>query len=175
MVDVVFNTFWRELKDWYGKETKYSFDEQTEKLFANVPSNSAEDVLKYITYNYDFFPKFTELRAIAAKFEVIKQEPVNNDKCLYCLGSGLIKYSRKVKNLTYNPEYFAACVCSYGKRYRNNPIKGIEDVYGPRTEEVLKTLAERNAPNRTVPELQADIERSLDIMSMRNQRFKKEA
>ena len=176
MVTEVFNGFWCKLEGFYGKKDQHQdFQKKAEWALRNVPTDKASDVYDYIVFNYEFFPKLPEFRNIAAKFEVIKEAPVTDEKCAYCLGSGLIRYARKVKGLSYDPEYFAACMCSKGRRYRRNPIKGIEDVYGARTNDVLKQLEERNAPRKSVSELQADFVRGLEIIDMRSQSFKKQA
>jgi hypothetical protein len=172
MVSEVFATFWRELKDFYGKETKSRFDMESESVLKNVPSSKAQEVLTYIIHNYEFFPKLPELRNIALRFEVIKKAAVSDEKCLYCLGSGVLKYYRESKELPYKPEYFAACVCSHGDQYRNKPFKDIRDVFGTRTTEELRRIAERNGGRRNVEELKKDFCRSLDIMNLRNQSFK---
>lgn len=176
MVTEVFNKFWSDLQGFYGKkEFHKDFKPKAERALRNVPTVKSGDVYDYIVFNYEFFPKLPEFRNIAAKFEVIKEAPVTDERCVYCLGSGLIRYSRKVKGLSYDPEYFAACMCSNGRRFRGNPIKGIEDVYGAGTSDVLKQLAERNAPRKSVAELQADFVRGLEIMDMRSQSFNKQA
>ena len=174
MVDVVFEKFWNELKQWYGKETKRNFDIECERLFKNVPSNSANEVLKHIEYNYDFFPKFTELRNIAEKFGVVKETKVENQEmCWSCLNDGLIKYRKPVNNGQYMGDFWAACMCRVGRKYLNNPCRGIEEVFPHTWEQELRKCAEKNAPRKSVSQLQQDFERSMDIMDMRSQSFKR--
>lgn len=176
MVTEVFNGFWRRLESFYGKKDQHQdFQNKAELVLRNVPTDKASEVYDYIVFNYDFFPKLPEFRNIAARFKAAKEASATDERCVYCLGSGLIKYTRKDKDLPYNPEYFAACVCATGRRFRRNPVKGIEDVYGARTNDVLKQLEERNAPRKSVSELQADFVRGLEIMDMRSQSFKKQA
>lgn len=176
MVTEVFNKFWSDLEGFYGKKDFHKdFKTKAEWALRNVPTVKSSDVYDYIVFNYEFFPKLPEFRNIASKFEVIKEAAISDERCVYCLGSGLIRYTRKVKGLSYDPEYFAACICSHGRRYSGNPIKGIYEVYGSRTEEALKHLAERNAPKKSVSELQADFVRGMEIMNLRSQGFKKQA
>lgn len=172
MVSEVFNTFLRELKDFYGKETKPRFDQEAELVLRNVPSTKASEMLTYIIHNYEFFPRIPELKNVALRFEVIKKTVESDEKCLYCLGTGLLKYFREVKDLPYIPEYFAACVCSHGDKYRNKPFKDFREICGPKIDEELQRLALKNSGHRSVAELKQDFCRSLDIMNMRNQSFK---
>ena len=174
MVTEVFNGFWRRLEGFYGKKDQHQdFQKKAEWALRNVPTDKASDVYDYIVFNYEFFPKLPEFRNIAAKFEVIKEAPVTDEKCVYCLGSGLIRYNRKVKGLTYDPEYFAACVCPKGRSFKSKHIFGVEEVWQDKTDAVLKQLAEKNTPRKSVSELQQDMVRSLEIMDMRNQSFKR--
>ncbi len=170
-----FKGFWKDLSDYYGKnQTNPKVIYEYEKEARGVPATRKQDLFSYIVRNYDYFPKLSEFSAVCAKYKTVKPQPISDERCVYCLGSGLIRYTRKVKGLSYDPEYFAACMCSKGRRYRGNPIKGIEDVYGARTGDVLKQLEERNAPRKSVSELKADFVRGMDIMNLRSQSFKKQ-
>ena len=168
-----FNGFWKDLNDYYGKnQTNSKVIYEYEKEARGVPATRKQDLFSYIVRNYDYFPKLSEFSAVCAKFRIVKPLPTSDEKCVYCLGSGLIRYTRKVKDLPYVPEYFAACICSHGSRVLDKPLKGIQEVYGPRTEEEMKALAEKNGGKRNVSELKASFEKSMDIMNLRSQSFK---
>lgn len=178
MVTEVFNKFWSDLQGFYGKnDQRKDFKEKAEWAFQNVPTADAGDVYNYIVFNYEYFPKLPEFRNIAAKFEVVKSEHVENtERCLLCLNSGIIKYPKQVEGLSYKGDFFAACLCNVGRRkYFHNPLKGIEEVFPESLEMVKQELIKRNGGKHNISELKASFEKSMDIMNLRSQSFKREA
>ena len=168
-----FESFWENLTDYYGKKFNPSVTFEYKRETDGVPASKKNELYRHIVHTYDFFPKLSEFSAACAKFKPQPKQVEYNERCVYCLGSGLIRYNRKVKGLSYDPEYFAACVCPKGRSFKSKHIFGVEEVWKDKTEAVLKQLAEKNTPRKSVSELQQDIARSFEIMDMRSQSFKR--
>ena len=168
-----FDGFWADICDYYGKKPNASVTFEYKKETDGVPASRRSEFFRHIIHTYDFFPKLSEFSAACSKFKVLPKAREYNDRCVYCLGGGLLRYNRKVEGLSYNPEYFAACVCDKGRSFKTKRLFGIEEVWQDKTQEVLMKLAEQNGGTRNVPELQEQFKRSLDIMAMRNQSMKR--
>ena len=168
-----FESFWENLTDYYGKKFNPSVTFEYKRETDGVPASKKNELFKHIVRTYDFFPKLPEFSAACAKYKPQPKQAEYNEKCVYCLGGGLLKYNRKIEGLNYKPEYYAACVCEKGRSFKGNPVFGVEQIWGDNTEEILGQLAERNGGKKNVSELKESFERSLDIMEMRNQAFSK--
>ena len=169
-----FAGLWNDLNAYYGKnQTNPMVINEYEQEAKGIPASKKNDFFRHIVHTYDFFPKLSEFSAACAKFKPQPKQVEYNERCVYCLGSGLIRYNRKVKGLSYDPEYFAACVCPKGRSFKSKHIFGVEEVWQDKTDAVLKQLAEKNTPRKSVSELQQDIARSFEIMDMRSQSFKR--
>lgn len=153
-----FPGFWNDLNSYYGKnQTNPVVIGEYEKEAIGVPASKRHDLFAYIVRTHDYFPKIGEFTKACERFKPIVRQKAYNGSCVYCLGAGLIKYYKKVQGLPYKPEYFAACVCDKGRSFKDAPVKGIEEVYGPRLQEVLSELAKRNGNARNVAELQQEV------------------
>lgn len=166
MVEEVFNVLYRKLETFYEKsKNNQDFKNMALRLFQNVPTNEANKIYEHIILTYERFPSLIDLRNIALKFEVTPKAKEYNEKCVYCLGSGLIPYRRETAGLTYKyTEHEAACVCKKGRSYKNERIKGIEEVYPTSYKSILAEYEKRNTGRRNVPELQKQFFDSLDKM-----------
>ena len=169
-----FAVLWNDLNAYYGKnQTNPMVINEYEQEAKGIPASKKNDFFRHIVHTYDFFPKLSEFSAACSKFKVLPKAKEHNDRCVYCLGGGLLRYNRKVEGLSYNPEYFAACVCEKGRGFKSKRIFGIEEVWQDKTQEVLMKLAEQNGGTRNVAELQEQFNRRLDIMAMRHQSMKR--
>ena len=169
-----FAGLWNDLNAYYGKnQTNPMVINEYEQEAKGIPASKKNEFFRHIVHTYNFFPKLSEFSAACAKFKVVSKPKEFNESCVYCLGGGLLRYNRKVEGLSYNPEYFAACVCDKGRSFKSKRIFGVEEVWQDKTQEVLMKLAEQNGGTRNVAELQEQFKRSLDIMAMRNQSMKR--
>ena len=171
-----FRGFWNDLNAYYGKnQTNPAVIYEYEKETKGVPASRKQELFSHIVRNYDYFPKLSEFAFACDRFRSKVTEKASTERCVYCLGSGLIKYRRKVKGLTYEPEYFAACVCSHGEKFKNKPALSIEQVYGSAAPKVLAQLAERNCPDKSVSQLKQDVFENMSKFAVKNEKFQKES
>lgn len=163
-----FHGFWNDLNSYYGKsQTNPVVIGEYEKETIGIPASKRHNLFAYIVRTHDYFPKIGEFAKACGRFKPNVKEKEYSGSCIYCLGAGLIKYQRKVKDLPYIPEYFAACVCDKGKDFRNSRIKGIDEIYGTKLNDVLSELETKNGGNRNVSSLREEIMKNVDKIGQR--------
>lgn len=174
MTNEVYRSFIRDLSEFYGKkDVSVSFINECEEVLANVPNKNAKTLFKYIVRKSDFFPKLTEFSKLCVNFCEVKAQTATSEseRCPYCLGSGLIPYRRKVKYLPYMAEYFASCTCPKGRTFYRNPVFGIEEVYGAKTQEVLGELLKRNSNGTPLEQSKQTFFENVSKIGIRNNSF----